>query len=71
MRRQSVWAFSWHKKTDMNAIDHQNSIRSIDETGYIELEKITFVDAEIKNLLMFKPEYNDYHNIYCSEEFKK
>ena len=64
------WILHVNKFTDMAAVDEANSSRFIDESTFINLEALAFKEDVIGDLLIFKTEYIDYRNIYCTEKFK-
>jgi len=57
--------------TGMDVVDEVQSNRHIEEGGYIDVNRLTFKEERVKNLLLFKTEYNGYKNIYCTELFKQ
>jgi hypothetical protein len=64
------WLLHVTKKTGMEAIDQSKSSRTVDETGYPDIQALSFVEEEISDLLIFKSEYSDFDNIYCTERFR-
>jgi len=58
------------KLTGLEAINQDESDRLVEESGHIEINKISFKDDAIRDLLLFKTEYDGYKNIYCSNKFK-
>jgi len=64
------WVLHVTKMAENNAIDEISSNRNIEEGGYIEVINLTLNEEQVKNMLLFKTEYNGFKNIYCSEGFK-
>lgn len=65
------WMFHVTARTRIDAVDTHNSERTIDPMGLVEIQKLSFKKNAIKDLLVFKTEYNNYlYNIYCTEAFK-
>lgn len=65
------WVFHSTQKTGMEHIDLDNSARSIDETGYVDMQSLAFKEETLKDQLVFQTEFSNYRNMYCTEEFKK
>lgn len=64
------WVLHITKHTGLEAVDEEKSDRSIEESGYIDMKHLTFNENEVKDLLLFKTEYDSYKNIYCTVRFK-
>lgn len=64
------WLLHTTKKIEMEAVDLKNSVRTIDEGDFIDLEKLTFKDDAVKDLLIFQTPYSGYRNLYCTDKFK-
>ena len=64
------WVLHITKLTKMDAVDEDNSERVIEESSYIDMKRLVFKEDKVKDLLLFKTEFDDYKNIYCSEQFK-
>jgi len=54
----------------MENINLKASERTIDVIDNIEVQKLSFIQNTIENLLIFKTAYNNYQNIYCTEDFR-
>ena len=65
------WILHVTKNTGMEAVDLNKSERIIEEGGFIDMQKLVFKEKSIKDLLLFKTEFSDYRNIYCTEHFKQ
>ncbi len=63
----SYWLLHVTKKTEMENINLKASERTID---VIEVQKLSFIQNKIEDLLIFKTAYNNYQNIYCTEDFR-
>lgn len=66
----SYWLLHVTKKTGMENINLKASERTIDVIDNIEVQKLSFIQNKIENLLIFKTAYNNYQNIYCTENFR-
>ncbi len=64
------WVLHVTKLTNLDVINEVDSKREIEEGGYIDVSNLVFEEDTVKDLLLFKTEYNGYKNIYCSEQFK-
>jgi len=53
-----------------NAVDEEESKRIIEESGYINVEKLSFIEEKVSNNLLFKTHWNGLANIYCNDKFK-
>lgn len=53
-----------------NIIDEKNSKKTIEESGYIEVEQLSFIEEKACKNLLFKTNWNGLKNIYCTDEFK-
>ena len=66
------WLLHVTKKTGLEVVDVKNSERTIITfVNHIEVQKLIFKNELLESLLIFKTEYNNYRNIYCTEKFKK
>lgn len=66
----SYWLFHVTNRTSIDFVNVKESARTIDEVDYIEIEKLSFNEDMLNNMLVFKTEYNNYKNIYCTDSFK-
>ncbi|MBV1884157.1 MAG: hypothetical protein KUG82_21130, partial [Pseudomonadales bacterium] len=64
------WVFHVTKLTGLDFINQTHSKRTVEASGNIDVEKMSFISDKVKDLLVFKTEYNGFKNIYCSDEFK-
>ncbi|WP_460115670.1 imm11 family protein [Sessilibacter sp. MAH3] len=64
------WLFHVNLKTDLSYVDNSQSQRNIDETGFIEVNKLSFLKNKVESLLIFKSQFNNYESIYCNQAFK-
>jgi hypothetical protein len=64
------WVLHVTKLTSDEAVDEERSERVIDESTYKDVKMLAFRDEAVKDLLLFKSEYNDYKSIYCNQAFK-
>jgi hypothetical protein len=64
------WVLHVTKVVDSDAVDLTSSEREIDESGYVDIKTLRFVDEQVKDLLIFRSEYTDGRNVYCSDKFK-
>jgi len=64
------WVLHITKCADPGAIDEKNSARHIDESSFINLERLAFNEDKLSDVLLFRTEYTGYRNIYCTEKFK-
>ncbi len=67
----AYWLFHSTVKTGMEYIDLNKSERSIDETGFVDMQALEFKEEALKSKLVFQTEFNNYRNMYCTEEFKR
>lgn len=65
------WIFHSTVKTGMENIDAEKSARTVDETGYVDMQSLVFDENSLVGKLVFQTEFNNYRNMYCTEEFKK
>lgn len=65
------WVLHITQFTKIDAVDEDKSERVIEESGYIDMKQLTFKADKVKDLLLFKTEFDGYKNIYCSEKFKE
>ena len=66
----AYWLLHVTKKTEMENINLKASERTIDAIDNIEVQKLSFIQKKIEDLLIFKTAYNNYQNIYCTENFR-
>lgn len=64
------WILHVTSQTGMDAVDLEHSEREVAASGVIELQALAFDEEAIKDKLIFKTEYSDFQNIYCTEAFK-
>ena len=64
------WLLHVTQKTGVDFVDRKNSERTINPIGKVDLIKLSFNESMIDDLLIFKTEYNNFKNIYCTEKFK-
>lgn len=64
------WILHVTHKTNMNAVDLSNSERIVEAGGYIDMQSLAFNETKLNNALIFKTEFSNYRNIYCTEKFK-
>lgn len=64
------WLFHSTTKTGMDKIDESKSTRTIEETGFVDMQSLSFKEETLKNQLVFQTEFSNYRNMYCTEEFK-
>jgi hypothetical protein len=64
------WLLHVTKNTGMEAIDQSKSRRAVDESGHVNIQTLSFIEEEICDLLIFKSEYSNFKNIYCTERFR-
>ena len=64
------WILHVTNKTGMDAIDLSKSERVVEAGGYIDMQSLVFKEARLRGDLIFKTEFSNYRNIYCTEEFK-
>lgn len=64
------WLFHSTKRTGFDLVDEKNSKRTINETGYVEMQALSFNEKQCKEELIFLSEFSDYRDMYCTEEFK-
>lgn len=64
------WVFHSTLKTGMEHVDLANSASTTDETGFINTQALVFKEETLTNKLIFQTEFNNYRNMYCTEEFK-
>lgn len=64
------WLFHVTNLAENDTIDEKTSKRNIEEGGYIDVIKLAFNESQVKDMLLFKTEYNGFKNVYCSEGFK-
>jgi hypothetical protein len=69
-KETSYWVFHVTKLTKLDAINETDSARIVEASGHIEVERMSFINSAVKDLLIFKTEYNGLKNVYCSEKFK-
>lgn len=62
--------FAYDIETEIKNIDADNSARAIDETGYVDMQSLTFKEETLKDQLLFQTEFSNYRNMYRTEEFK-
>lgn len=67
----SYWLFHSTVKTGMECVDLNKSVRTIDETGFVDMQVLEFREETLKGHLVFQTEFNNYRNMYCTKEFKK
>jgi hypothetical protein len=66
----SFWVFHVTKLTSLDVIDQTDSARTVEASGHIEVERMSFISSTVKDLLVFKTEYNGFKNVYCSDKLK-
>lgn len=64
------WILHVTKKITMDTVDLNKSERIVEEGGFINVKALAFKESEVKDLLIFKTEFSEYRNIYCTEKFK-
>jgi len=64
------WVLHVTHKTGMDAVDLSKSERIVEAGGYIDMQSLVFNEKKLDGLLIFKTEFSNYRNIYCTEEFK-
>jgi len=69
-KETSYWVFHVTKLTSLDVIDQTDSVRTVEASGHIEVERMSFINSTVKDLLIFKTEYNGFKNVYCSDKFK-
>lgn len=67
---QPYWVFHITELTGMDVIDETKSARNIDESGFIDVDKLSFQEDKVSGLLVFKTEFNGYKSVYCTQQFK-
>ncbi|PUA26447.1 MAG: hypothetical protein B0W54_22065 [Cellvibrio sp. 79] len=65
------WLFHSTKQTNLDLVDLEKSARTISETGYVEMQALTFNEKKCADELIFLSEFSDYRDMYCTEEFKQ
>jgi len=65
------WVLHVTEKTGMDAVDLDRSARIVESGGYIDLQTLVFNEKIIGDKLIFKTEYNNFQNIYCTDRFKQ
>ena len=63
------WLLHITRTTGMDAVDSA-SVRRVEESGYIDVKKLQFNPSAVKDLLLFKSEFDDGKNIFCSDEYR-
>jgi len=66
----SFWIFHVTKLTGLDVINQTDSARTVEASGHIDVEQMSFINELVEDLLIFKTEYNGFKNVYCSEQFK-
>ncbi|MCX2780930.1 imm11 family protein [Microbulbifer thermotolerans] len=64
------WVLHVTQKTGMDTVDLENSKRTVEEGGFIDVHNLKFLEDRLKDILIFKTEFSGYKNIYCTERFK-
>jgi len=54
----------------MEYIDSTKSHRTIDITGYVDMQALSFKEESLEGKLIFQTEFNNYRNMYCTGRFK-
>lgn len=66
----NYWVLHVTKKTGLNVVDQTQSERIVEAGGYIDMRSLAFNEDKLKDVLIFKTEFSNYRNIYCTEKFK-
>ena len=66
----AFWVFHVTKLTGLDVINQDESSRTVEASGYIEVRKIRFINSKVEDLLLFKNEFDGCRNVYCSGSFK-
>ena len=64
------WLFHSTRRTSLDLIDAKKSARTINQTGYVEMQALSFVESKCAEELVFLSEFSDYRDMYCTEKFK-
>lgn len=67
---ETYWVLHVTTVIDSNAIDITNSSRTTEEDGYVQVDSLQFKQS-YQYPILFKTEYTDYRNIYCTDKFKQ
>lgn len=58
------------EKTSLEYINSTKSHRTVDITGYVDMQALVFKEKALEGKLIFQTEFNNYRDMYCTEEFK-
>lgn len=64
------WLLHATRKIEIEAVDLKHSARTIDEGGFVEIQKLVFKQDIVNEQLVFMTAYDDYRNLYASQKFK-
>lgn len=64
------WVLHVTHKTGLDAVNLTKSERIVEAGGYIDMQSLVFNEDKLKDVLIFKTEFSNYRNIYCTEKFK-
>ena len=64
------WVFHSTMRLGLEYVDMRLSDRSIEENGFIETKSLVFHEQSLANEHVFQTEFNNYRNMYCTENFK-